>query len=124
MRFKGTKITLKRDRKVAVKIGYFQAGLDRGLRFAWKSPGRVTGGSTLGKNAVETYLPAGADWYDFWTNERFTGGQQGMPDRHPASVCPRRFHRTDESGHAVSRRKAYAGGQIIDYADKTAAVKF
>jgi len=23
----------------------------------------------------EVYLPAGADWYDFWTNERFTGGQ-------------------------------------------------
>ena len=23
----------------------------------------------------ETYLPKGADWYDFWTNERFTGGR-------------------------------------------------
>jgi len=26
-------------------------------------------------NSMETYLPQGADWYDFWTNERFTGGQ-------------------------------------------------
>ena len=23
---------------------------------------------------METYLPGGADWYDFWTNERLTGG--------------------------------------------------
>ena len=23
----------------------------------------------------DVYLPAGADWYDFWTNERHTGGQ-------------------------------------------------
>lgn len=23
----------------------------------------------------EVYLPAGADWYNFWTNEKFAGGQ-------------------------------------------------
>jgi alpha-D-xyloside xylohydrolase len=24
---------------------------------------------------VEVYLPEGVDWYDFWTNEKFSGGQ-------------------------------------------------
>jgi alpha-D-xyloside xylohydrolase len=24
----------------------------------------------------EVYLPAGANWFDFWTNEQFTGGQK------------------------------------------------
>jgi alpha-D-xyloside xylohydrolase len=24
---------------------------------------------------LATYLPAGADWFDFWTNERFAGGR-------------------------------------------------
>jgi alpha-D-xyloside xylohydrolase len=28
-----------------------------------------------GRTTREVYLPAGADWYNFWTNERFHGGQ-------------------------------------------------
>ena len=28
-----------------------------------------------GRTAREVYLPAGTDWYNFWTNERFHGGQ-------------------------------------------------
>ena len=27
------------------------------------------------KKTVKKYLPKGADWYDFWTNERYRGGQ-------------------------------------------------
>ncbi len=27
-------------------------------------------------NSYETYLPKGAGWYDFWTNQRFDGGQK------------------------------------------------
>lgn len=27
------------------------------------------------KKEYEVYLPEGADWYDYWTNERLTGGQ-------------------------------------------------
>jgi alpha-D-xyloside xylohydrolase len=30
--------------------------------------------STIGSK--ETYLPAGADWYDFWTAEKFSGGKK------------------------------------------------
>jgi alpha-D-xyloside xylohydrolase len=28
-----------------------------------------------GQTEKEVYLPAGADWYNFWTNEKFSGGQ-------------------------------------------------
>jgi len=28
-----------------------------------------------GREAREVYLPAGCDWYDFWTNEKLKGGQ-------------------------------------------------
>jgi alpha-D-xyloside xylohydrolase len=28
-----------------------------------------------GRTSRQVYLPAGADWYDYWTNQRFTGGQ-------------------------------------------------
>lgn len=28
-----------------------------------------------GQTLKEVYLPAGADWYNFWTKEKFTGGQ-------------------------------------------------
>jgi alpha-D-xyloside xylohydrolase len=25
---------------------------------------------------VKVYLPAGSDWFDFWTNEKYKGGQE------------------------------------------------
>jgi len=28
-----------------------------------------------GRQSREVYLPAGSDWYNYWTNEKFTGGQ-------------------------------------------------
>jgi alpha-D-xyloside xylohydrolase len=28
-----------------------------------------------GRESREVYLPAGSDWYNYWTNEKFTGGQ-------------------------------------------------
>jgi alpha-D-xyloside xylohydrolase len=28
-----------------------------------------------GQTSRPVYLPAGADWYDYWTNQRYTGGQ-------------------------------------------------
>lgn len=28
-----------------------------------------------GRESRQVYLPAGADWYNYWTNEKFTGGQ-------------------------------------------------
>src|SRR4249919_3220194 len=35
----------------------------------------------------ETYLPAGSDWYDFWTGEKFTGGNK-VSKQTPLDIIP------------------------------------
>ena len=75
-RYKGARVTLQKGQKVAVKLEYFNSNGGRGLRLAWKTPNQMASSATAVNNAVETYLPDGSDWYDFWTNERFTGGQK------------------------------------------------
>jgi alpha-D-xyloside xylohydrolase len=82
LRYKGVKLTLRKGQKLAVKIEYFNGKFARGLRLAWKPPGEVDPKLELANTIVETYLPSGADWYDFWTNERFTGGQKA------SRACP------------------------------------
>ncbi len=37
--------------------------------------------------AKETYLPAGADWYDFWTAEKFSGGNK-VSRQTPLDIIP------------------------------------
>ncbi len=47
-------------------------------------------GSKPISGAVQTrpvYLPAGADWYDFWTGQKYTGGQTIQADA-PISRLP------------------------------------
>lgn len=73
--YKGAKVTLSKGQKLPVKIEYFQDTRDRVLRLAWRTPGEMAPQENKAANSVETYLPAGAEWFDFWTNERFTGGQ-------------------------------------------------
>jgi alpha-D-xyloside xylohydrolase len=74
MRFKGTKVTLRKGQRLPFKINYYQGIHARGLRLGWRTPGQLASGAGGINNAVETYLPAGADWYDFWTNARHSGG--------------------------------------------------
>lgn len=77
-RWRSTKVTLQKDQQVAVKLDYFQGGMERVLRLCWRTPSQIRELANTKSdlnNAMETYLPQGADWYDFWTNERFTGGQ-------------------------------------------------
>jgi alpha-D-xyloside xylohydrolase len=40
-----------------------------------------------GSTSREVYLPAGTDWYNFWTNERVHGGQRLHVDA-PIGVIP------------------------------------
>jgi alpha-D-xyloside xylohydrolase len=40
-----------------------------------------------GSTSREVYLPAGTDWYNFWTNERVHGGQRVQVDA-PIDVIP------------------------------------
>jgi alpha-D-xyloside xylohydrolase len=77
-RYRGAKITLVRGQKLAVKAEFHQGGQERYFRLCWRTPSErraLAGGRMKFDNTLETYLPAGANWYDFWTNERFAGGQ-------------------------------------------------
>ncbi len=75
MRWQGRRLTFKRGQKVALKIEHFQGNGGRGLRLGWKTPSALVAESQLKpNNKVSTYLPAGT-WYDFWSNERISGGK-------------------------------------------------
>lgn len=89
-RWRSTMIPLQKDQTISIKLEYFQGGGERALRLGWRTPGelRERAGAKAGvNNTMETYLPAGADWYDFWTNERFTGGQTVKRDC-PMDILP------------------------------------
>jgi alpha-D-xyloside xylohydrolase len=66
-----------------VKAEFHQGGQERFFRLGWRTPSerRALAGRTKElNNTVETYLPDGADWYDFWTGERFSGGRTVRKD--------------------------------------------
>ncbi|MCF7220381.1 glycoside hydrolase family 31 protein [Marilutibacter chinensis] len=76
-RFAGARMLLRKGQAVRVRIDYFQKGGGRSMRLAWRTPGE--------RHALEehqrqldprqaTLLPAGTDWYDFWTGQRHAGG--------------------------------------------------
>lgn len=88
--YKGAKVTLTKGQKVPVKIEYYQGFLDRSLRLAWRTPSaaKELAERKEGLNlAMETYLPAGADWYDFGTNQLHRGGQ-AVSTEAPLDVIP------------------------------------
>jgi alpha-D-xyloside xylohydrolase len=67
-------VLLKKGQRLAFKIDYYQGRFDRALRLGWRTPSQLASGAGKVDDTVETYLPAGADWYDFWTNQRHSGG--------------------------------------------------
>jgi len=73
--YKGVKLNLRKGQKLPVKIEYFQDTRDRLLRLAWRTPSEMASLANKVANSVETYLHSGAEWFDFWTNERLAGGQ-------------------------------------------------
>ncbi|PTX92191.1 glycoside hydrolase [Verrucomicrobia bacterium LW23] len=90
-RYAGTRVTLAKGQKLPVKIEYFQGTGNRLLRLSWRTPSAFREiANTRTNNSIETWLPPGADWYNFWTNERVTGGAtQSMDcplDRFPLYV--------------------------------------
>jgi alpha-D-xyloside xylohydrolase len=77
-RYRGTVQTFRKGQKIAVSIDYFQGDGNRSLRFAWRLPSERSAKRNVDPKldlAIRTYLPKGADWFDFWTNQRQTGGQ-------------------------------------------------
>jgi alpha-D-xyloside xylohydrolase len=75
---------------VKVVIEYYQVDGNRVLRLAWRRPSErqaLAGPAPALNLTVQTYLPKGADWYDFWTNQRFVGGTRVSRDV-PLDILP------------------------------------
>jgi alpha-D-xyloside xylohydrolase len=82
-RYRLAKITLAKGQKFPVKAEFHQGGQDRFFRLGWRTPSERRALANATKeldNTMETYLPAGAEWYDFRTNERFAGGRTVKKD--------------------------------------------
>ena len=89
-RYAGTKIVLKRGQSVPITLEYYNATSERNLRLAWRTPSQLAAqAQSTGKpdTTMQTYLPAGSDWYDFWTHERFQGGTTVAKDV-PLDIFP------------------------------------
>jgi len=76
-RFAGARVVLRKGQAVRVRVDYFQKGGGRVMRLAWRTPRER---SALAEQQRQldlrqaTLLPAGTDWYDFWTGQRHAGG--------------------------------------------------
>ena len=67
-------IKLEADRLYDFKLEYYDDIYAAALDFGWRVPTPKELDPERFK--VDTYLPGGTEWYDFWTNERHQGGQE------------------------------------------------
>jgi alpha-D-xyloside xylohydrolase len=89
-RLASTRRVLRKGQRVKVKLEYFQATSDRSLRLAWRTPSAIRAlaeSKPVTDASMHTYLPKGSDWYDFWTNQRYEGGQDVVRDV-PLDIVP------------------------------------
>ncbi|NLX26962.1 MAG: DUF5110 domain-containing protein [Lentisphaerae bacterium] len=90
VRYKNTMVTLKKGEKVSLKLEFYQGAGERALRLAWRTPADMRDLEEA-KNklnlAYETYLPQGANWFDFWNNQPLGGGQTVTRDC-PLNIMP------------------------------------
>jgi alpha-D-xyloside xylohydrolase len=80
---KSAQIKLPAHTQVPVTIEYYQDTTDAVLSLQWAPPAD----SSAGAATRLVYLPAGADWYDFWTGQKFSGGQT-VPTAAPIEHIP------------------------------------
>jgi alpha-D-xyloside xylohydrolase len=83
--------TLRKGERLPVRLEFFHPEGGRKFRFVWRTPTELArDAATLNAPrdlTMRTYLPKGADWYDFWTNQRYVGGQTAVREA-PLDVMP------------------------------------
>jgi alpha-D-xyloside xylohydrolase len=82
---------LKAGEKLPVRLEFSHPEGGRVFRFVWRTPSELKRDAAV-INAprdltMRTYLPKGADWYDFWSNQRYDGGQT-VARQAPLDVVP------------------------------------
>lgn len=82
-RFKGHRIELREGQTLKLRIDFYQDAHGRLLRLAWRTPSQLREAGEQQRRLDQrqaTLLPAGSDWYDFWTGRRHAGGQSVVRD--------------------------------------------
>ncbi len=89
-RYHGVKRKLRQGEHVKLDIDYYQGSGDRNVRLSWRTPNEL---ARMERNrpgletGVTTYLPAGADWYDYYSGEKIHGGQAHTREA-PLDIIP------------------------------------
>jgi alpha-D-xyloside xylohydrolase len=70
-------VTLEAGRQYDLKLEYYDEILGASVKLSWTLPSETHAVETAPSKPMlrRVYLPAGADWYDFWTGERIVGGR-------------------------------------------------
>ncbi|NRF71659.1 DUF5110 domain-containing protein [Aquincola sp. S2] len=82
-RFTSHRLTLREGQTLKLRIDFYQAGGNRVLRLAWRTPSQQRDLARTQRQLDKrqaTLLPAGHDWFDFWTGERHAGGRSTERD--------------------------------------------
>jgi len=83
--------TLKKGEKLSVRLEFSHPEGGRVFRFVWRTPSELKRDAAVMSAprdlTMRTYLPKGADWYDFWSDQRYRGGQT-IARQAPLDVMP------------------------------------
>lgn len=83
--------TLKAGEKLPVRLEFSHPEGGRVFRFVWRTPSELKRDAAVISAprdlTMRTYLPKGADWYDFWSNQRHAGGQ-AVARQAPLDIVP------------------------------------
>ncbi|EGF92615.1 alpha-glucosidase 2 [Asticcacaulis biprosthecium C19] len=83
--------TLKQGEALPVRLEFSHPQGGRVFRFVWRTPTELRRDaaalSAPRDLTMRTYLPAGTDWYDFWTNQRYDGGTTAVREA-PLDIIP------------------------------------
>ena len=77
-RYRGAKVSLVKGQSYPLKVEFHQGAYARAFRLCLRTPSQLSelaGSKRELDNRMSTLLPAGSDWYDFWTGRRHAGGQ-------------------------------------------------
>ena len=90
--YKFADIELAENKTVDIKIEYFQAIGGAEIKLTWLTPDMLAGNNDklkqVSSNCNQTsYLPKDCGWYDYWTNDYYTGGTS-VTKEYPIDIFP------------------------------------
>jgi alpha-D-xyloside xylohydrolase len=76
-RYVSNRYTFEKGKEYKIKVDYFDAGGEAGIKLSWRMPEELIADSKKPATNLfqTTYLPADTDWYDFWTGKWYAGDQ-------------------------------------------------